>query len=1227
MKTMVLPALTALKTSGVQSWLGQELEMRGIDAMIYTRYILSILLQEDVDEMAEVDIDGGTGFGRKMGYVKVKGKKKGRVDKEELKKTAAVQCLQSVSDQDAGIESLVEELCCRLKELQAQKEAQPDGEKENVSPAVEEGEENSTSPEDQAQRYYEAFPALGDTAEPVTVAAAPTWCAKPEGSGVSSGKNSSKGRSKSSSASSSPQQSATPDNTTPTNKVSHGNKYGAASGSRVSRKGCGTGKKDNASGSKGGGQGVKGRDRKTGKLPGHTARRSKKSKSPPSSNHRGTPPFVLPKIGAKRRAFSSSASDHMKSLPLWYTEPVGEERVAMPARRSEGDYPFIEKASASAEMSYWYDGPMFEEFFEGLEAGSRLEMEYTFGDSAVLASGDKIKSPTADGQVDWSQESATGREEKLLYDQLCCIDCMHNRQAFEGEKGCEVEGDQTFRRRSGTIVEKCDREHSQSAKEQRTDHGNSIEHCQNAATSHPDFSVSLEECHRSMQHTNSHAEKQSKNSPNRTEDDNLSESSGSLEDITEAEFEDRYGSKIAPIWGRETPGSESGSIIDTSHLGDRSLFSPVSDRGDCSDAKLHIWRNRPRLGFLSERASPVAKDSNSYKDGNATFPRDVFTYEDAKEPERPLLDDRNPADSELFVVASCAECQQKQGGLEDDSPEFGAVGNERQFCFDEETTEKMNSTFPVGRWLHRKRVRRRSSDSYLYTGRESPQVRKLSTNIPMIGDNPQQTEPNFSPWQESSRIEKCEDDFSGYFSDSGYPCPNDLSFLQVGSNFITGGLYGQISMAGQTEVWETPDTGSFTPTSAPSPIFSDASSHSRSRFSFAQGSDVSKDDSADLHSVHSDSEQFADSVVLSSICTEFYKQNVGEEDPYKYAEYGPQNITESCPAFPVETVPDEAAAAAPQSGAPVSKLEYHKGESCFTEVKPKAKVEVDAVPKQSKLTHPKPNSYGSFEDEEDLFVSSRTHFKPITSRETSPDECYHSDGTEILEEEEDLEEAVAVDNIFSTPPETVEEIAMVQSVEEPLLATVEEPLVGDISEDLLPQLRKLSFEKSSQTSVNDVGGVEEPDDFSPILDVLVLSQGERTSPDGRESFDEDKDVGTEKDQLPPPPPNLWENVPLSTEDTPQSSQGMLSVEISGTWMAAAKPWSTEVDEPQELGSLDPFGEAIGGLLLDVASPHSTFSFPDIDASDPEDALPLPLPVGEERSTRLYERGCCQQGTI
>lgn len=33
----------------VQSWLGQELEKCGIDAMIYTRYVLSLLLHDSYD--------------------------------------------------------------------------------------------------------------------------------------------------------------------------------------------------------------------------------------------------------------------------------------------------------------------------------------------------------------------------------------------------------------------------------------------------------------------------------------------------------------------------------------------------------------------------------------------------------------------------------------------------------------------------------------------------------------------------------------------------------------------------------------------------------------------------------------------------------------------------------------------------------------------------------------------------------------------------------------------------------------------------------------------------------------------------------------------------------------------------------------------------------------------------------------------------------------------------
>lgn len=42
----------------VQSWLGQELEKCGIDAMIYTRYVLSLLLHDSYD----YDLQDQVGF-------------------------------------------------------------------------------------------------------------------------------------------------------------------------------------------------------------------------------------------------------------------------------------------------------------------------------------------------------------------------------------------------------------------------------------------------------------------------------------------------------------------------------------------------------------------------------------------------------------------------------------------------------------------------------------------------------------------------------------------------------------------------------------------------------------------------------------------------------------------------------------------------------------------------------------------------------------------------------------------------------------------------------------------------------------------------------------------------------------------------------------------------------------------------------------------------------------
>jgi hypothetical protein len=98
---------SAMPTSSIQAWLGQELEMRGIDAMIYTRYILSIL-QQDSFEFEHIESDL---FPMKKDLVQVKkefpvkgknrmkkGDRRWSVDGEEMKKTAAVECLMSVSD-------------------------------------------------------------------------------------------------------------------------------------------------------------------------------------------------------------------------------------------------------------------------------------------------------------------------------------------------------------------------------------------------------------------------------------------------------------------------------------------------------------------------------------------------------------------------------------------------------------------------------------------------------------------------------------------------------------------------------------------------------------------------------------------------------------------------------------------------------------------------------------------------------------------------------------------------------------------------------------------------------------------------------------------------------------------------------------------------------------------------------------------------------------------------
>uniref|UniRef100_A0A8C9SAL9 KIAA0232 n=1 Tax=Scleropages formosus TaxID=113540 RepID=A0A8C9SAL9_SCLFO len=162
-----LPAseMSLLQSLGpVQSWLGQELEKCGIDAMIYTRYVLSLLLHDSYDydlQDQENDIFLGweKGTGKKWG----KSKKKGGTDLslEEMKKQAAVQCLRSASDENSGIESLVEELCSKLKDIQnKQKEEKQMNKKSDGSQSPDLAE--SPSSKDQVEMYYEAFPPLSE---------------------------------------------------------------------------------------------------------------------------------------------------------------------------------------------------------------------------------------------------------------------------------------------------------------------------------------------------------------------------------------------------------------------------------------------------------------------------------------------------------------------------------------------------------------------------------------------------------------------------------------------------------------------------------------------------------------------------------------------------------------------------------------------------------------------------------------------------------------------------------------------------------------------------------------------------------------------------------------------------------------------------------------------------------------------------------------------------------
>lgn len=97
METLHLPS--------VQVWLGNELESRGIDSMIYSRHIIQLLQQDedDVDCPDYFDFKYKTKVNKK-GIVKAPKKPEkpssaGLEKTADRKKSAAIECLQAVSEE------------------------------------------------------------------------------------------------------------------------------------------------------------------------------------------------------------------------------------------------------------------------------------------------------------------------------------------------------------------------------------------------------------------------------------------------------------------------------------------------------------------------------------------------------------------------------------------------------------------------------------------------------------------------------------------------------------------------------------------------------------------------------------------------------------------------------------------------------------------------------------------------------------------------------------------------------------------------------------------------------------------------------------------------------------------------------------------------------------------------------------------------------------------------
>ncbi|KAK4882746.1 hypothetical protein RN001_006065 [Aquatica leii] len=162
---MKYPQLVSMP-SEISDWLEEQLEARGIDAVVYTRYVISLLNRDSVDIVSpDQDLHftqlnkevRRSGSGRKRFRCFSEWREYAQTDVEQLKRSAAIECLMSASDQNWGIESLVDELCEKLKEIKSD----PNTSTESTASSIN-SDCQTISPQDLAKKYYAAFPPLNN---------------------------------------------------------------------------------------------------------------------------------------------------------------------------------------------------------------------------------------------------------------------------------------------------------------------------------------------------------------------------------------------------------------------------------------------------------------------------------------------------------------------------------------------------------------------------------------------------------------------------------------------------------------------------------------------------------------------------------------------------------------------------------------------------------------------------------------------------------------------------------------------------------------------------------------------------------------------------------------------------------------------------------------------------------------------------------------------------------